>query len=289
MHRFTTSGSWAIFTFISWIVPAIAGAQAPANNVAPAATAPAPAAANAAKEAKARLRFGADYQLASWLLAEQEKGQAAAKWVLDRAEDEGVKKIAQSSLDDGAEFVKRLQPFADLQEESDKSTEKLLIAPSSDEAGSGTKAELVAAATSSAKEPPQVTVDVATANSAVPVKPVATEPAPSAAGGGDAGAGTVIIAKMSGAGFDLVSLKRRLAERESAAARQWLGEASGRELQARYLTFENEAQTDMLITLGVFKRYASPKLQAVLAGMADKAQARLDAGRKLAESLRTRP
>ena len=289
MHRFTTSGSWAIFTFISWIVPAIAGAQVPVNNVAPAATAPAPAATNAAKEAKARLRFGADYQLASWLLAEQEKSQAAAKWVLDRAEDEGVKKIAQSSLDDGAEFVNRLQPFADLREESEQSTEKLLVAPNSGEAGSGTKAALLAAATSAAKEPPRVTVDVATANAAVPVKQVATEPAPSAAGGGDAGTGTVIIAKMSGAGFDLVSLKRRLAERESAAARQWLGEASGRELQARYLTFENEAQTDMLITLGVFKRYASPKLQAVLAGMTDKVQSRLDAGRRLAESLRPRP
>lgn len=291
MHKFTTHGSWAIVAFATWFVPAVVLAQVPATNVAPAAatpTAPAPAATNAAKEAKARLRFGADYQLASWLLAEQEKSQAVAKLVLDRAEDADIKAFAQRSLDDGVEFAKRLQPFADLQEESEQSTDKLLVAPNAREASSGTKAEPVATVTNAAKEPPRVTVDVATANAAVPVKPVATESSPSVDGGGDAGTGTVIIAKMSGAGFDLVSLKRRLAERESAAAQQWLGEASGGELQYRYLTLENEAQSEMLITLSVFKQHASPKLQAALAGVPDKVQARLDEGRKLADKFRPR-
>ncbi|MBA4015810.1 MAG: hypothetical protein C0483_01340 [Pirellula sp.] len=264
------------FTLVVWLVPAIVQAQAPASNVAPVAatpTAPAPAATNAAQEAKARLRFGADYQLASWLLAEQEKSQAVAKLVLDRAERADVKKFAQRSLDEGAELAKRLRPFADLQEETEQATEKLLAAP----------AATVPNAGQTANEPPRVTVDVAAGNAAVPV---ATEAAPSVAGGGDAGAGTVIIAKMTGSGFDLVSLKRKLAQRESAAAQKWLGEASGPELQYRYLTLENDAQAGMLVTLKVFRQHASPKLQAVLESLPEKVQSRLDEGRKLADQFR---
>lgn len=286
MDRFTSSGGWAIFACISSFVPAIVMAQSPATNVAPAAASPASPATNAAKEAKARLRFGADYQLASWLLADQEKSQAVAKWVLNRAEDESVVKFARSSLDDAAEFVKRLQPFADLQEESEQATEKLLVAPNSGNDASGTNTGSAARVTNSEKAPPRATVDVATVDSAVPVKPVAAEP--SAVGGGDARTGAVIIAKMSGAGFDLVSLKRRLAERESATVRQWLGEASGRELHHRYLTFENDAQSEMLVALKVFQQYASPKLQAALNGLSDKVQTRLDEGRKLADRIRPR-
>lgn len=231
--------------------------------------APAPEA--AAAEAKARLRLTADYQLASWLIAEQDASRNLASAVIERLPAGDAKSLAEKLRDEHADVVKALGPFADLQETAEKVTEKLLVKPAATTATvqADTAAPAVAAPT------PTTTVDVAVPGAAVPVQPVPTTPAPSAAVGGDGRTGTVIIAKMEGTGFDLVSLKRSLAEREAATNAAWLNDAQGDDLARRYLLLEAAAQRDALDAVEVFRPHASAKLQAALDELRPKFEARL--------------
>jgi hypothetical protein len=231
----------------------------------------APAAEAAAAEAKARLRLTADYQLASWLIAEQDASRKLAVSVARRLPDGDAKSLAGKLRDEHADVVKVLGPFADLQETAEKVTEKLLVKPT---AASAT-AKSNSAAPAVAAPSPTTTVDVAVPGSAVPVQPVPTTPAPSAAVGGDGRTGTVIIAKMEGTGFDLVSLKRNLAEREAATNAAWLNDAEGDDLARRYLLLEAAAQRDALDAVEVFRPHASAKLQAALDELRPKFEARL--------------
>ncbi|MBL9082317.1 MAG: hypothetical protein JNK76_10955 [Planctomycetales bacterium] len=232
---------------------------------------PAPAPEAAAAEAKARLRLTADYQLASWLIAEQDGSRKLAAAVVERLPDGDAKSLAGKLRDEHADVVKVLGPFGDLQETAENVTEKLLVKPT---AASAT-AKSNSAAPAVAAPSPTTTVDVAVPGSAVPVQPVPTTPAPSAAVGGDGRTGTVIIAKMEGTGFDLVSLKRNLAEREAATNAAWLNDAEGDDLARRYLLLEAAAQRDALDAVEVFRPHVSAKLQAALDELRPKFEARL--------------
>jgi hypothetical protein len=238
---------------------------------------PSPAPEAAAAEAKARLRLTADYQLASWLIAEQDANRKLAVSAARRLPDGDAKSLAGKLRDEHADVVKVLSPFADLQETAEKVTEKLLVKPAvaSAPAAATATAQANVAAPAVAAPTPTTTVDVATPGAAVPVQPVPTTPAPSAAIGGDGRTGTVIIAKMEGTGFDLVSLKRNLAEREAATNAAWLNDAEGDDLARRYLLLEAAAQRDALDAVEVFRPHASAKLQAALDELRPKFEARL--------------
>lgn len=244
--------------------------------VASQATEPAgPAPADAAAEAKARLRLGADYQLASWLIAQQQADGKLAAAALQRLADGDAKEFAAAARDEHEKLLRVLRPFADLEDTAKNTTDKLLVEPAAAQAAT------TPAATPVNTDPQQATVDVAASNPAVPVVPVPAVSVASAESGGDGRTGTVIIAKMEGAGFDLVSLKRNLAEREAATGAAWVTEASGDEAARRYLLLETASQRDTLDALTVFRAHASPKLQAALDEIRPRVEARLKAGHKL--------
>ncbi|MBL9090450.1 MAG: DUF4142 domain-containing protein [Planctomycetaceae bacterium] len=77
-----------------------------------------PAAARAVAPAAAgRLDFGSDYQLASWLVVDQQLEIAAAKIAVEKAVDQRVRTLAQQLLDDHTALLAAFEAFAPQQPE----------------------------------------------------------------------------------------------------------------------------------------------------------------------------
>jgi len=76
-----------------------------------------PAARNAAPAATSRLDFGSDYQLASWLVVDQQLEVAAAKMAVERATDARVRALAQQLLDDHLTLLAEFEAFTPQQPE----------------------------------------------------------------------------------------------------------------------------------------------------------------------------
>ncbi|MGC3967285.1 MAG: hypothetical protein QM775_07915 [Pirellulales bacterium] len=265
------------FRHSTLVIAGCIAAAGPVAAQAPASTESAPTAADVAAkaeaEAKARLRLTADYQLASWLIAEQETGVTLAEAALKQLPDGEAKHFAAGSRDKHQAVIKALQPFSDLQSKAEQTTEKLLVEPTAKATGAGPATPQPAATT---------TVDVAVPNSPVPVQPVPAATAQSATVGGDGRTGTVIIAKMEGAGFDLVSLKRNLTEQEAALGADWLKQAKDDADRARrYLLLEAAADRELLDALVVFRPHASQKLQAAIDDVRPQLETLLADGQKL--------
>lgn len=253
-----------ILSAVLLLLPSMSGAQT-ATNPSPAqpAAVAAPTPADAAKEAKARLRLTADWQLASWLIADAETQVALGNAAIARLPSGVVRTAVERDLADDQKLLDDLRPFRDREEAARGATEKLLMKSSSSVAPASARSGEVSA-----------TVDVASADPAVPVVPVPAATASSAAQGGDGGAGTVVIAKMGGAGFDLVSLRRDLAKQTLASSMAYLETKQGDELSRAYGMLRAAAISRRLDTLHVFQEHASTKLKPVLEAAIKQSEAR---------------
>jgi len=247
------------------LLPSVLSAQQAAIGSSPSrpAVSAAPTPVDAQREAKARLRLTADWQLASWLIADVETQAALGKSVIARLPNGDVRAAVERDLADDQKLLDDLRPFRDHEEAARGATEKLLVKSSSSIAPASAKPGEASA-----------TVDVASADPAVPVVPVPVATATSAAQGGDGGAGTVVIAKMAGAGFDLVSLRRDLAKQSLASATAYLETKQGEQLGAAYGMLRAAAIRRRLDTLHVFQEHASANLKPVIEAAIKQAEAR---------------
>lgn len=256
---------WVILSTAILLLPSVLSAQQAAIGSSPSrpAVSAAPTPVDAQREAKARLRLTADWQLASWLIADVETQAALGKSVIARLPNGDVRAAVERDLADDQKLLDDLRPFRDHEEAARGATEKLLVKSSNSIAPASAKPGEASA-----------TVDVASADPAVPVVPVPVATATSAAQGGDGGAGTVVIAKMAGAGFDLVSLRRDLAKQSLASATAYLETKQGEQLGAAYGMLRAAAIRRRLDTLHVFQEHASANLKPVIEAAIKQAEAR---------------
>ncbi len=266
-------------------VPQASEAQAP-SALGETATPPVTPTGTAApqREARTRLRFGADWQLASWLIAEHESRAALVRFAQTRLVGEEAKRRAQAVLEEHEQMLQRLRPFADLQDESEGATDRLLAKPAEEVVKSESLQTLPAGPASAPtrgkpasndKDPPRATIDVTTPATAAPVLPVPSATVPTPAVGGDAKAGVVVVAKMSGPGFDLVSLKRELAAENLKSWQAALAAREGEGAERWFVAWDSAVQAEQLDVLRVFRLHASSKLQATIDEQIPQVESRL--------------
>ena len=191
-----------------------------AQNIVPSGTAAAPG-------ARQSLKFGADYQLASWMAADFNVAQSLAE-VARQKGSESTREFARQSYAVRAKWAESLKPFI------------------GDDV-------LAVSSPATADPQPNVAAFSTTVNS--------NESAP-------------IASTSKGPAFDLVSLKRALAEETLAKTRRDWSELSDGEFDRAYWDWEVRAGRCGVETLSVFREHASPALQQVIDGVLPELKAR---------------
>ena len=171
--------------------------------------------------ARPSLKFGADYQLASWMAADLNLAQSLAEVARQKGGD-STREFAGQSYAIRDKWIESLKPFL----------------------GDDVKAV--------STSPGADSQSTAAANVTTPVTSNNSGP---------------IVSTSSGAAFDLVSLKRTLAEEALARTRQEWSKLSNDEFDRAYWNWEFRAGRRGVETLSVFREHGSPALQQVIDGM----------------------
>ena len=190
--------------------------------------------------ARPSLKFGADYQLASWMAADLNIAQALTE-VARQKGSEATRAFAGQSYAVRDKWIESLKPFL---------------------------GDDVAAVSPSAATDSQPT---AAANVTTPVTSNNSGP---------------IVSTSSGAAFDLVSLKRALAEETLVKTRQEWSKLSNDEFDRAYWNWEFRDGRRGVETLSVFREHGSPALQQVIDGMMPELKSRTQEAASRAKLLR---
>ncbi|MGC3967269.1 MAG: hypothetical protein QM775_07830 [Pirellulales bacterium] len=220
-----------LFGTVSLCAPAGSRAQQQATTQAPAAQ-PTTSTAVASPAVRPSLKFGADYELASWLAADAHVALAGAQLAEEKAATDEVRTLARQDAARQAYIINALRPFL--------GDEALVMPAPPEEAARQTTATTTNTAPANAVQPAAAD----DANSTAPTPPV--------------------VSTAVGPAFTLVSLKRSLADQAASTLLGELSKASGEEFDRKYRDYLAVANLRSEATLRTFREHASPALRTVV-------------------------
>lgn len=166
-----------------------------------------------------------DQQIANWLLVDNRGEIQLARIAQERSSSDDVKKFAKRLIDEHAEAVEKLQPFAGMGRNTQQAAGQ-----SNQQQGRGQYSQQA---------------------------------------GGQSG------------GLNLIRLKQQLGQQCLASAQQELEQKEGAEFDKCYIGLQIAKHMEMLDTLKVFSRYASPQLDQVIEEAEQVAQDHLDKAKEM--------
>ena len=201
-----------------------------------------------------------DAQLAACLIIGNQKEIAVSKLAEQQSQNDEVKKFAQMMIADHEKFVAELQTFA---EQGGFQSQQLAV---------GSKS----GASAASRQP---------ADNATPSR-TTTERDPNARDdAANRSAARSDALDQRGAGTELISIEREVAEQCLQSTQKELSENQGSELDQSYIGMQIGEHMGMVDKLEVFARHASPELQAILQQGQQTAQQHLEHAKKLHKQL----
>lgn len=198
----------------------------------------------------------ADAQLAACLIISNNKEVALAQFAQQQAQDPGVKEFAQQMIQDHEQFAAELQKFA---EQGGYNEQQLAVR--------GTATDRATAR----QDQPGAADDAQQRRAARDPQLDPDDPA-----GRDAG---------EQGGLNFVSLKQEIAQQCLQSAQETLSEKPESEFDRCYITSQVIAHMEMIDTLKVSQKHASPELQALLQKGEQTTKQHLEHAEQLAKQL----
>jgi len=202
-----------------------------------------------------------DEALAAWLIIDNQLEIAASEMAQEKSQSPEVKQFAQQMVQEHTAYLNKLRQIAGplgqgIKIQGAAGAEGGAAQPGGERSSGGTQgrsAQLNAADGQAA----QTATDTEARRASAAVEDGQRAGAAAVRAGGQAGA-------HGGAGMQLVSLKQELGQQCLATASRELQEAQGPEFDKAYIGMQKGQHLQMLDTLAVFQRHASPQLRPLI-------------------------